>query len=339
MSLLIAPSKYADRPLVSGLMAVSCGPTPVVYYSPIGKKTIRTVHVKLPEMSSGEKREKELMPGFKLKTDNKKALVGLASSHIDPSIVFALTVEGELMMCRVADTAFVPLSHCDVPFVATQERVRLHARAHPVDPKHTMLLVEAERSGITIVEANSMGQLFVNRTLKIGTGGVLAGIGVVSSHSSLVAAVRQARGNVGFFAWKMLVGGRGVTFAQCNAMPNSLWGALQGDSGHGRSQNIADVSGDSMVAGMVVHGGTGMMAFRTTNSDQTGVSHFRIPLMMLVDGSEAAGGFGAPGAIPMHSAPDFWIHGASVHDKVVSELFFPKSIHIFTYVTVMKIDY
>jgi len=77
-ALLVAEARYADRPLVSGLLAVSAGAAPIVYYSPMGKHTLRTVHLQQPQAAKGSK-EKELAPGYKLKTENKKPIVGLAA--------------------------------------------------------------------------------------------------------------------------------------------------------------------------------------------------------------------------------------------------------------------
>lgn len=55
------------------------GQKPMVYYTPRGKNTVRTVHTAAPEgAAKGAKLDREFMPGVKLKTDNKKPIVGLA---------------------------------------------------------------------------------------------------------------------------------------------------------------------------------------------------------------------------------------------------------------------
>jgi len=330
-TLLIAPPKYADRPLVSGMLAVSAGASPVVYYSPMGKKTLRTVHTSLPSLGKGEKREKELLPGHKLKTENKKPLVGLASDPTEESVVYVLSVEGELMACRVAGGMLVPMGQCSVPFVATQERVKVHSKLHPLNPRYTLIFVEAERSGISVVESKSLGDMKVLTTLKTGTGGVISGFGLVRNNWTIIAAAKQARGNVGFFAWKMFASKSGMVFTPCNASPSSLWSVLQGDAGPGgSSQNIADVSGDSLVAGAVIHEETGMMAFWTTNAQQLGVSHFRIPVLSTVDVSNSGGGYGTPSCLPMHSSPDFWIQGTNQHDSMTSQLYLPRMLYLST---------
>lgn len=275
--------------------------------------------------------EKELVPGFKLRTQNKAALVGLAADPHDPSLVYVVTVDGNLMCCRVVDNSFIPLESQPVPFVATQERVRLHARSHPGNPGHTMVVVEAERSGITILESSGPGNLIINTTLRTGTGGVLAGVGIVSSSSLLVAAVKQARGNVGFFVWKLLFSKHGVLFQACNASPSSLWAALDGESGQSTvAHGIADAGGDSVIGGAIIHAQTGTMAFWTIQSHQSSAISLRIPILNPIDSSQEAGGVGSPGIMPLHTSPTFWVHASSEHDHIVSDLYFPRSAFLYT---------
>lgn len=54
------------------------GQNPMVYYSPMGKATIRTVPSVVPTPPKGAKLDNQVLPGYKLKTENKKPIVGLA---------------------------------------------------------------------------------------------------------------------------------------------------------------------------------------------------------------------------------------------------------------------
>ena len=55
------------------------GQQPLVFYTPLGKNSVRSVHTAAPEgaAAKGAKLEREYMPGYKLKTENKKPIVGL----------------------------------------------------------------------------------------------------------------------------------------------------------------------------------------------------------------------------------------------------------------------
>jgi hypothetical protein len=50
----------------------------VVYWTPLGKNTVRMVNTAPVEVPKGGKLEREMVPGVKLKTENKKPIVGLA---------------------------------------------------------------------------------------------------------------------------------------------------------------------------------------------------------------------------------------------------------------------
>ena len=368
--LLVAEAKYAQRPLVSGMLAVSArrdaGDHRVVFYSPMGKKTIRTIHMGTGGASSNVGKEKEVFrPGYKLKTDNKKVLVGLAADVIDPYKVYVLTVDGEVMACHVglADGTLTPVSGVHgVPFNATQERVKLHAVPH-VNPRKrgtaSLIVVEAERSGITVLESDPTG-IDVIDTLRIGTGGMVSGFGLVERGSIAVAAVSQARGNIGFYAWRFLAcPEKSVRFQPCNVVPGSLWAALDAsERGSSESCLAMDESGHSMVSGAVIHPKSGLMAFwpsanasfesASANSAaaRSGASGLRIPVVETVNvsvsgglGMSGLGGMGAPCGQPLHSSPYFWIQGSdAAHDGVVSQLFFPRYAHLNSKDAVMALD-
>lgn len=334
--LLVAESKYAGRPLVSGMLAVSASrEDPVVYYSPMGKKTVRTIYVHQRARPEDAKKE-AFRAGFKLKTENKKILVGLAADVFDSQKIYVLTVDGEVMVCHVGGGTMVPVAGVEgVPFSASQERVKLHTVPH-VDRRKSscLVVVEAERSGITILESNTTGIGIIDH-LKIGTGGVVAGFGFVEKGSLAVAAVSQARGNVGFFAWKVSAcPEKSLIFHPCNPVPGSLWAALH--SSEKQSMDRFDEHGHSMVAGSVIHPKSGIMAFWNAASEQQmSGSHLRVPIIHAVDTDD----LGVPKGHPLHSSPNFWTQGAEKsHDGVVSELYFPRSAYLNTCDAVLSLD-
>ena len=342
--LLVAEAKYAGRPLVSGMLAVSAHrDSPVVFYSPMGKKTVRTIRMGSQQDNVGGGKNKEVFrPGYKLKTDNKKMLVGLAADVIDPHKVYVLTVDGEVMACHVGltDGTLVPLSGVQgIPFNATQERVKLHAVPH-VNPRKRetacLIVVEAERSGITVLESDPTG-IDVIDTLRTGTGGVVSGFGFVERGSIVVAAVNQARGNIGFCAWKFLAcPEKSLRFQSCGALPGSLWAALDG-SERGSSAGILDGGGHSAAAGAVIHAKSGMMAFWPASHDPAEVtaSGLRIPVVEMASFQN----IGVPCGQALHSSPYFWIQGSDkAHDGIVSELYFARYAHLNSGSQVLALD-
>ena len=54
------------------------GQQPIVYWAPLGKPSVRTVHLAAPAVPKGGKAEREFVAGVKLRTENKKPIVGLA---------------------------------------------------------------------------------------------------------------------------------------------------------------------------------------------------------------------------------------------------------------------
>ena len=335
-TLLIAESKYAGRPLVSGMLAVSAGTQDhVIYYSPMGKKTIRTIHIH-PRTRTDDTKKDMYKAGFKLKTENKKVLVGLASDVIEPNKVYVLTVDGEVMACRVAEGTLAPIASIEgIPFIATQERVKLHTMIRVEGNRNSCLvIIEAERSGITILESIGNNMRIIDN-LKTGTGGVISGFGLIKNSSFAVAAVCQARGNMGFFAWKVSSCPDGnLVFQPCNPTPGSLWAALDGNQRG--SQSSLEMNSRSMVSGAVLHSRSGMMAFWAAPSDNVvGSSHLRIPLVHVVSDE----GLEVPFGLPLHSSPYFWMQGSSKsHDGVVSQLKFPCYTYLNNQDMVMSLD-
>lgn len=324
------------RPLVSGMLAVSVNrEDPVVYYSPMGKKTLRTIYLN-PRARVEESKKEAFRAGFKLKTENKKILVGLAADVIDPQKVYVLTVDGEVMICHVGGGSMVPVAGVEgVPFSASNERVKLHTRPH-IDKRKTscLVIVEAERSGITILESTSSGISIIDH-LKIGTGGIVAGFGFVEKGSLAVAAVSQARGNVGFFAWKVAAcPEKSLVFYACNSVPGSLWAALH--SNEKQSIDRFDDHGQSMIAGSVIHPKSGIMAFWNAASEHMASgSHLRIPVVHVFDTED----LGVPKGHPLHSSPNFWIQGSEKsHDGVVSDLYFPRYSYLNSNDAVLSLD-
>ena len=326
-SLLEAESRYINRPLVAGLLTISPGKQPVIFYSPMGKHTLRTIHMTAPEATKGSKQEKELIPGFKLKTDNKKPIVGVASHPTDPQIVFTLLVDGSLMVCNASNGTLTTLCGIAVQFDATKERVQIHTFPHPILKGAALILVEAERSGLTVLVAPSRNEVRVLGELTIGTGAVLAGAGVLHRSCMIVAAVRHAGGNVGIRTWRLRGDSRSLGIVSMGTYPGTVWDALQGDSASSdASSSLADVSGEVVVAGMLPHGPPGLLAFWTSRQNDVGAGHLRLPLIAMVDGEEPLEGLGAASALALHTAPSFWTAHAG-HDGVVSKLHFPRYTH------------
>jgi hypothetical protein len=292
----------------------------------MGKNTLRTIHMVPPTATATTKVEKEYLPGFKLKTENKKPIVGLAAHPYDPSILFLLLVDGTLLVCGVGSGTLAILCGVQVQFDASKERVQLHAVPHPQQQGAALVLVEAERSGLTVLNVPSRNEVRVLCELSVGSGAVLAGSGLLHKSCILVAAVRHAGGNVGIRTWRLRSNTRaGISITSVTTSPSTIWDALQSDSAADAS-SLTDVSGEAVVAGMVPHGPSGLLAFWTARqNDTTGAAaHFRLPLLAMVDGDDPLEGLGAPKmVVPLHTAPSFWT-AHSGHDGVVPKLQFPR---------------
>lgn len=338
-SLLTAEARYANRPLVTGLLAIASGPNPIIYYAPMGKMTLRTVHMSLPDPASskGGRIEKEFVPGFKLKTENKKPLVGLTAHPSDRQTLFALLLDGTLAVCNAQPGGTLTIrSGLPVPFDAKAERVRLHAIPHPIHPGAALILVEAERSGLTVLVVSQRNDIQILTSLPIGAGGTLAGAGVLHKSCLLVAAVRHAGGNVGIHSWRLLPDSRSLTPLPVSVYPNTVWDALQGPTAADAS-SLADVSGEALLAGMALHGPSSLLAFWTSRQEDSGAAHLRFPLLAVVEGEDPLEGLGAARCLPLHTAPSFWTTGAGP-DGVVSKLHFPRYAYLVNLGRVLSYD-
>ncbi len=279
-----------------------------------------------PAPTGTTKLEKEFLPGYKLKTENKKPIVGLTAHPYEPSILFLLLVDGTLLVCGVGSGSLVILCGVQVQFDASKERVQLHAVPHPQQQGAALVLVEAERSGLTVLNVPSRNEVRVLCELSVGSGAVLAGSGLLHKSCMLVAAVRHAGGNVGIRAWRLRPDSRAaISISTVTTSPSTIWDALQSDSAADAS-SLNDVSGEAVVAGMVPHGPSGLLAFWTARqNDTTGTAaHFRLPLLAMVDGNDPLEGLGAAKmVVPLNTAPSFWT-AHSGHDGVVPKLQFPR---------------
>lgn len=330
--LLTAEARYAERPLVSGLLAIGAvghQQGPVVYYSPIGKTTLRTIHISPPAYPKGQSRpDKMFLPGYKLKSDNKKAIVGLAAHPTDPNILFTLLIDGNLVMQSVGNGTMASISSIIVPFDAKKERVQLQTTIHPILKGTALVFIEAEKSGLTVVLSSRSG-VKIMTSLAPHAGAVLAGAGLIHRSLLLFAAFRHVGGNVGLRAWRLLPDSRNISVIPMAVSPSTVWDALQtGFAMAGDAASLADVSGDAIIAGMLPHSSSGLLAFWTSQYDDTGAAHFRIPLLEALDGSHPLEGMGAAFCLSLNTAPRFWTVGAGQMDGVVPKLCFPRYAYV-----------
>jgi len=247
------------------------------------------------------------------------------SCFAEPNVVFLLLVDGSLLVCGIGGGQMAVLCGVAVPFDATRERVVVQAVPHPIRPRHALVLVEAERSGLTVLSVPAPNEARILATLNFGAGGALCGTGLLHRSSMLVAAVRHAGGNVGLRAWRLLPGSRDITVLPVSPAPGTVWDALQ-EASSGSASSLSDVSGEAVLAGMATHGPSALMAFWTMRQDDTGAAHMRVPLLMAVDGEDPLESLGAAKCAPLHTAPSFWTPPTG-GDGVVSKLHFPRYTH------------
>ena len=101
--------------------------------------------------------ERELVPGVKLKTENKKPIVALAvhPSPAERGTLYVLLADGTLQVCVVGGGATLSTAF-SLPIAGvapTSERVGLHAWPHPAVPGAALLAVEGASSGVSVLEA------------------------------------------------------------------------------------------------------------------------------------------------------------------------------------------
>ena len=289
-----------------------------------------------PAFPKGSKQEKEFIPGYKLKTENKKPIVGLTSHPFDRHVLFILLVDGSLLVCGVGGGTLTTLCGLSVNFDAKKERVTLHAVPHPIQAGAALIFIEAEKSGLTILSCPSRNEVRVLTELNIGAGAILAGAGLLHKSCLIVAAVRHAGGNVGIRTWRLKGDSRTLSVLPVTTSPATVWDALQSNSAADAS-SLADVSGEAVVGGMIPHGPSGLLAFWTARQDDVGAAHLRLPLLALMDGEDPLEGLGAAKTMPLHTAPSFWTSHAG-HDGVVSKLRFPRYAYALNFGRVSSYD-
>eukprot|EP00887_Chlorella_sp_A99_P003020 scaffold9.g3020.t1 len=321
---LLGPDpKYEGKKLGAGLMAVSGGQQPIVYWTPLGKTTVRMVHTSVPRVAAGGKLEREFVPGVKLKSDNKKPIVGLAAHPYDCHSILVLLSDARLLLCNVTGAAMVAVDSMPVAMSATKERVGVHAWAHPCLPGAVLVVVEAQSSGLTVIELLPRQESRLLSLLRPPPGASYCGVSLLERGSLLVAAARHASGNVQLLAWQLLGDSREVALAPAVVSPSTAWDALQASVG---KATLADASGNNLVSRALFHPATGLVALATAarGSEGSEASHARLPLLQLLDeGFEAAP---VPPGVPMHTGLGFWT--ARDADGVVSKLRFPRYVHV-----------
>lgn len=214
-----------------------------------------------------------------------------------------------------------------IPFDATRERIQLHAVQHPSIPRETLILVEAERSGLTVLTIHGRNEARIVGTLSFGAGGLLCGTGLLHKSGLLMSAVRHAGGNIGFRSWRVhAADGRHTMLLPVSVSPGSIWDALQSSSS-ANSSALSEVVGEAIVAGMLVHGPSGHLGFWTTTPDESGAAHFRLPLLSAVDGEDPVEGLGAAKCLQLNTGLSFWTTADSGQD-VVSKLHFPRYTYL-----------
>ena len=289
-------------------------------------------------LAKGVKLEKELVPGYKLKTENKKPIVGVVAHPTDRHVLFILLVDGSLMVCGVGNGTLTTLCALSVNFDPTRERGHLHSFPNPWQPGAALVLVEAERSGLTVLSVPSRNEIKVLSELPVGAGAVLAGSGFLHKSCLLVAALRHAGGNVGIRTWRLRGDSRSsLSILPVDTSPSTVWDVLQSDAAATDASSLADVSGEALISGMVPHGPSGLLAFWTSRQDDSGAAHFRVPLLGVVDGTDPLEGLGTAKTLPLHTAPSFWTSNAG-HDGVVSKLHFPRYAHVLSPGQVLSYD-
>ncbi|PSC69692.1 Transducin WD40 repeat-like superfamily [Micractinium conductrix] len=320
---LLAPDpKYAGKKLAAGLLAISGGQHPVVYWTPLGKNTVRMVPTVTVDVPRGAKPDKESVPGVKLKTENKKPIVALAAHPAERSTIFVLLADGTLQVCSVAGAAMAANFALPIAAVSPQaERVELHAWPHPILPGGALLAVEAAVSGVSILEAAPRQEPRLLGTLSFGPGSVICGVGLLAN-GLLCAAGLMASGNVQVQAWQLMGDSREVQVLPTVAAPSTVWDALQSVAGKAA---LSDVSGESAMTRLHFHPHSGAIAVSTTLRGREGeAAHARVPLLHLVDGADPAG---APTGTPIHTGLGFWTARDS-SDSTVSKLRFPRYAYV-----------
>lgn len=313
--------KASTKPMASGLLAVSSGPSPVVYYSVNGKNSVRVVHTAPPAVPTGAKPAREHVPGTKLRWDNKKPVVGLATHPAERNTLFVLLADGSLLLCSVAGGVLAPGYCLPVPLHAADvaRAVPLHAAPHPSQPGGALLLVEALATGATLVDLAPRQEPRIIGTVGFGGGAPLCGIGIAAG-GLLVAAGQLPGGNAQLQAWRLLAGSSELLMLPAVATPGTIWDAANAS---GASTALADTLGKGVALRALVHPPTGRLAVRVSGSP----SHHTVLVLQLLDGADPGDGLGAPPCVPLHTGLGFWTGGVDGSGSVVTKLRFPRYAH------------
>ncbi|GAB4816914.1 hypothetical protein N2152v2_003960 [Parachlorella kessleri] len=348
--LLLPPEgRYAGKELTLAAMAVSGGQQPLVYYTPLGKNSVRSVHTAAPEgAAKGAKLDREYMPGYKLKTENKKPIVGLAVHPFDARTIFVLLADATLLFCTVAAGAMTLFYSLTIPVITAGAGAAsggagggaeagfegsLRALPHPLAYGGALIVVEGA-AGLSLVDLGPGREPRVVASQGLGPGVVLCGSGLVAHTPLLVALGRHPSGNVQVQAWRIMGDRRGLSLLPTLTSPTTVWDAFQG-TGTGANGSakpgLAAVTGDWVVVEGSIHPGTGDVALVTghralarAGPDSRGMRVSpMVPLLQLVDGRDVAG---AAACVPLHTGLGFWT--ARDSDNTVSKLRFPRYAHL-----------
>jgi len=297
------------------------------------------VHLAPPATPKGTKSDKVYTPGIKLKFENnKKALVALAAHPYDRDTLFLVTEENNLLVCVVQGASIASIASLSITLSAKTEKVQLKAMAHPQIVGATLISIEGSSSGVTIVEMLPRRAPRVVGTLGFGPGAVMCGVGLARGGSLLVAAARQASGNVQLQAWRLLcaggismnlVGGAGgppsstsiastnseLNVVQTNPTPNTVMDVLAPAGSSGM------VSGEAVVGWIDIHGPTGLIVAGSAVRGREGeAAHARLPLMQLLDAEDVVRGLGASRSLPLHTGMTFWTNNESHNNYMLNNI-------------------
>ena len=297
------------------------------------------VHLAPPTAPKGTKPDKVYTPGIKLKFENnKKALVALAAHPYDRDTLLLVTEENNLLVCVVQGASIASVAALSINLSAKAEKVQLKAMAHPQIVGATLIAVEGSSSGVTIVEMLPRRAPRVVGTLGFGPGAVMCGVGLARGGSLLVAAARQASGNVQLQAWRLLcaggistnlVGGGGgppssnsdtrtdseLNVVQTNPTPNTVSDVLA------PTGSSSMVSGEAVVGWIDIHGPTGLIVAGSAVRGREGeAAHARLPLMQILDGEDVVRGLGASRSLPLHTGISFWTYNESHNNYMLNNI-------------------
>lgn len=118
-----------------------------------------------------------------------------------------------------------------VPIKPTAERVGVHAWPHPTLPGGALVVVEAQASGLSVVELAPRQEPHGLAALRPSAGSTFCGVCLLERGGLLAAASRHASGNVQVQAWHLLGDSREVQVLPTTVAPATVWDALQNGGG------------------------------------------------------------------------------------------------------------